>query len=178
MPTSKALTSPAISSVFYGETAVRLVPHNGEVWFVGRDVCEVLAIKDASKALERLDADEKGTANHPTLGGNQNLTVISEAGVYRLIFTSRRPEAEAVKRWLAHEVLPSIHKTGGYEMPASPGSPTARDRVRNANRIRFAKMNLVSAALRLEDLGVDVTAISMASVLDFGRRLKAIGARP
>jgi hypothetical protein len=101
----------------YKDSLVRTVMIDGEPWFVAADVCRVLDIKNARDAVDRLDEDEKGVANTDTLGGEQAMNVVSEAGVYRLVFTSRKPEAEAFKRWLAHEVLPSLRKTGSYRLP-------------------------------------------------------------
>ena len=89
---------------------------DGEPWFVGVDVCRALAIENSRHALSRLDDDEKGVATNDTLGGPQALTIVSEPGVYRLVFTSRKPEAERFKRWLAHEVLPALRRTGRYEV--------------------------------------------------------------
>ncbi|WP_052027025.1 BRO-N domain-containing protein [Rhodovulum sp. PH10] len=100
--------------LFEGEHLVRTVEMGDEFWFVGVDVCRVLGLKNPSDAIERLDDDEKGVVTTDTLGGPQALNVLSEAGVYRLVFTSRKPVAERFKRWLAHEVIPSIRKTGAY----------------------------------------------------------------
>lgn len=93
---------------------VRVVKPNGEPWFVGKDVCDVLEISKHHQALDRLDPDERGTYNVGTPGGEQAVICVSEPGVYRLIFTSRKPEAERFKRWLAHEVLPELRKRGSY----------------------------------------------------------------
>lgn len=93
---------------------VRLVEVEGEIWFVGKDVCAVLGIQKHHQALETLDDDERGTCNVGTPRGEQSMIVVSEPGVYRLVFRSRKPEAERFKRWLAHEVLPQIRRTGAY----------------------------------------------------------------
>jgi anti-repressor protein len=86
----------------------------GEPWFVARDVCAALEIKNMSDALGKLDEDEKGVALTDTLGGTQRMSTVSEPGLYALIMRSRKPEAHAFKRWVTHEVLPSIRKDGGY----------------------------------------------------------------
>ncbi|MEH7490849.1 BRO family protein [Neobacillus niacini] len=98
----------------YDNRRVRTIEQNKVVWFVAKDVCEVLEIADVSKAVSRLDEDEKGTSIIPTLGGNQNLLTVNESGLYSLILTSRKPEAKQFKKWITHEVLPTIRKTGGY----------------------------------------------------------------
>ena len=95
--------------------AMRSVMIEGEPWFVGKDVCRCLDIEKHHQALERLDKDERGTYSVGTPSGNQNMTCVSEPGLYRLIFTSRKEEAERFKRWLAHDVLPTIRRTGRYE---------------------------------------------------------------
>lgn len=66
------------------------------------------------RSLSRLDEDEKGVALTDTLGGMQELTVVNEPGLYSLILRSRKPEAKQFKRWITHEVIPTIRKTGGY----------------------------------------------------------------
>ena len=93
---------------------VRVVTRDGEPWFAGKDVCGALGIKDHHQALEKLDPDERGGYSVPTPMGEQSMIVISEPGVYRLVFRSSKPEAERFKRWLAHDVLPAIRKTGHY----------------------------------------------------------------
>ena len=108
----------------FEEQLVRAVWRGDEPWFVGKDVCACLGLKNHNDALGALDQDEKGVANTDPLdpGGEQVMVVISEPGVYRLVFRSRKPEAERFKRWLAHEVLPSLRKTGrfGVDAPAAP----------------------------------------------------------
>lgn len=106
--------------LFEGEHLVRQIEKDEEVWFVGLDVCRVLGIKDHHQALERLDEDERGGYSIPTPMGDQTMIVVSEPGVYRLVFTSRKPVAERFKRWLAHEVIPSIRKTGSYATTSAP----------------------------------------------------------
>ncbi|WP_339195181.1 BRO family protein [Aeribacillus sp. FSL W8-0870] len=98
----------------YGETQVRTVVQNGEVLFVGKDVCDILEIKNSRDALGRLDEDEKGVVLIDTPGGKQQMLCVNEAGLYSLILGSRKPEAKQFKRWVTHEVLPSIRKHGAY----------------------------------------------------------------
>jgi len=98
---------------------VRTVMNNGEPWFVASDVCEILDHSNSRAAIDSLDDDEKGVTIAYTLGGNQQVNIINEPGLYRLIFTSRKDEAKEFKRWIFHEVLPSIRKTGKYELAAN-----------------------------------------------------------
>ena len=103
----------------YKDHPVRIVEHDEEPWFVAKDVCEVLGIAKVDSAIRSLDEDEKDAHSMSTLGGKQEMTVVSEAGLYSLIMRSRKPEAKAFKRWVTHEVLPSIRKTGSYVSPNS-----------------------------------------------------------
>lgn len=93
---------------------VRIVMNNGEPWFVARDVCEVLGHSDTSMAIRRLDEDEKLTQTMFVSGQNREVWLVNEAGLYSLILTSRKSEAKVFKRWITHEVIPSIRKTGAY----------------------------------------------------------------
>lgn len=106
----------------FNNSEVRVVEINGEFWFVGKDICNILEISNNRDALSRLDDDEKGVANVDTFGGNQNLTVINESGLYSLVLTSRKPEAKRFKKWITSEVLPTLRKTGTYTInqPALP----------------------------------------------------------
>lgn len=97
---------------------VRVVMVDGEPWFVARDVCECLEIENPTVAVQRLDEDERAKFN---LGRQGETNIVSEAGLYSLIMTSRKPEAKRFKRWVTHEVLPAIRQTGqyvaGYKIP-------------------------------------------------------------
>lgn len=93
---------------------LRVVMRDGEPWFVAADVCRSLAIGNVADAVGRLDDDEKGVDSIDTPGGKQRASVVSESGLYSLILGSRKPEARAFKRWVTHDVLPSIRRTGSY----------------------------------------------------------------
>nr|UVM86198.1 MAG: antirepressor protein KilAC domain protein [Bacteriophage sp.] len=88
---------------------------NGDPWFVAKDVCNILGLNNVGQALIRLDDDEKSsiTLNDGT-PGTPNKAIVSESGLYSLILASRKPEAHEFKRWVTHEVLPSIRKHGIY----------------------------------------------------------------
>ncbi|HGM1080312.1 TPA: phage antirepressor [Clostridioides difficile] len=97
----------------FGE--IRVVEIKEEPWFVGKDVAEKLGYKDTSDALKRhVDDEDKGVGEIPTPGGNQNMRLINESGLYSLILSSKLPNTKAFKRWVTNEILPSIRKTGGY----------------------------------------------------------------
>lgn len=91
---------------------VRTVNIDGNPWFVSVDVCTALGV--SRTAVRRLDEDEKGVRSMHTLGGTQRLAVVNEYGLYNLILGSRKPEAKGFKRWITHEVIPSIRKNGAY----------------------------------------------------------------
>ena len=93
---------------------VRTLLRNGEPFFVATDVCKALSITNNRDAIARLDEDEKGVASIDTLGGEQVVSIISESGLYSLVLGSRKPEAKSFKRWITHEVIPSIRKHGAY----------------------------------------------------------------
>ncbi len=95
--------------------AVRTVIKDGEIWFVAADVCETLGIKNPTDALTRLDDDESALATIEGIPGGQLVNIVNEFGLYSLILTSRKPQAKRFKRWVIHEVLPAIRKTGRYE---------------------------------------------------------------
>lgn len=93
---------------------VRTMNIEGSPWFVAADVCRALEMGETHVALRRLDEDEKGRFSTPTLGGNQEMSIVNEPGLYTLVLGSRKPQAKAFKRWITHEVIPQIRKTGGY----------------------------------------------------------------
>lgn len=101
----------------FGDVRITLI--NNEPWFFATDVCKALDIGNAPMTTSRLDEDERMTINSSDShsgqrGGAQTFTVINEPGLYTLVLKSRKPEAKAFKRWITHEVLPIIRKTGGY----------------------------------------------------------------
>ncbi|XLP22299.1 Bro-N domain-containing protein [Bacillus toyonensis] len=91
---------------------MRTVIKEGEPWFVAKDVCEALDVKNTTVAINKLDIDEVTKFNLGGLAGETN--IINESGLYSLILRSRKPEAKAFKRWITHEVIPSIRKHGAY----------------------------------------------------------------
>lgn len=94
---------------------IRTTTINGEPWFVAADVCEALEIQNPTDAIKKLDEDEKARLNLGLRGGDTN--VVNEPGLYALVLGSRKPEAKAFKRWITHEVIPTIRKHGAYMTP-------------------------------------------------------------
>ncbi|MCR1446894.1 Bro-N domain-containing protein [Clostridioides difficile] len=128
----------------FGE--IRVIELNGEPWFVGKDVAETLGYKDTSDALKRhVDDEDKGLGEIPTPGGNQNMKIINESGLYSLILSSKLSTAKKFKHWVTRDVLPSIRKTGTYSTKSKDESEikymNAQARLKNA-RAREAKIYL------------------------------------
>lgn len=119
----------------YGEIPVRTVLLDGEPWWVLADVCRVLDLKNPTHVANRLDDDEKQRLGfNPTSDvglGHNGATVINESGLYKVILRSDKPEAKAFSRWVTHEVLPTIRKTGSYGVTITEKEPfTNEQRIR------------------------------------------------
>ena len=100
---------------------VRTFLKDGEPWFIAKDLCDVLELSNPAQALSRLDDDEKGVIiSNDSVGRNQDMATVSEPGMYQLVLGSRKPIAKEFKRWLCHEVIPSIRKTGSYSLNKTP----------------------------------------------------------
>ena len=95
---------------------IRVIMRLGDPWFVAKDVCDCLDLANSRDAVSRLDDDEKGVGKADTLGGSQDMMLISESGLYTLVMRSNKPEAKVFRKWVTSEVLPSIRKTGSYGM--------------------------------------------------------------
>lgn len=125
-PTS-ALSSPALFTFPETGQRVRVVEGpDGEPWFVARDVCDCLELVNTTRALCELDDDEKCELSEFESSGRRPL-IISEPGLYSLILRSRKPQARTFKRWITHDVLPTLRRTGHYSMPAPSSAPAAID---------------------------------------------------
>ena len=94
--------------------AVRAVTLAGEPWFVAADVCRALGLGNSSDVIKRLDEDERTLVSIEGASNGLPVNAVNEPGLYALILGSRKPEAKAFKRWITHEVIPAIRKTGGY----------------------------------------------------------------
>lgn len=102
---------------------VRTLVVNGEPWFVAADVCKILGLEQVSRAMSKLDPDEGGLLSvpHPqSPEKTMEVNGVNEYGLYRLVSTSNKPEAKKFSRWIIHEVLPSIRKTGSYSIRPEP----------------------------------------------------------
>lgn len=112
--------------------SIRTIKVNGEPWFVLKDVCEAFGETNYRRVASRLEDDEKGVSQISTPGGKQNMTIVNESGLYSALFAMQPEKARGVdneyivkrqtqlrqfKRWVTHDVLPSIRKNGGYMIP-------------------------------------------------------------
>lgn len=98
----------------YGENEIRTIEKEDGIWWVLADVCKVLDVKNVTDTAGRLDADERGRFN---LGRQGEAWIVNESGLYNVILRSDKPEAVPFRRWVTHEVLPSIRKHGAYMTP-------------------------------------------------------------
>jgi anti-repressor protein len=117
----------------HGAWELRTLLLDGDPWFVAADVCGALGLENTTKALLGVDDDALNTAEViDRLGRRQTARIVSEAGLYELIFQSRRPEARQFRRWVTGEVLPSIRRTGRYGVEAAcpPAMPTHSEALR------------------------------------------------
>lgn len=146
---------PTLEKYQFNHTNVRvLLDGHNDPWFVAKDVCDILGLKNSRKAIADLDDDEKNTVTiSDGIPGNPNKTVISEAGLYKLIMRSRKPEARDFQRWVAHEVLPTIRKHGAY-MSEQTIERTLTDPdylIRLATQLKNEKEARVKAEAQLEE---------------------------
>ena len=100
----------------YHGSAVRTIDKDGEIWFMAKDLCDILELSDVSMTVRNLDDDEKLIQALFVSGQVREVMTVNEPGLYSLIFKSRKPEAKLFSRWVTHEVLPQIRKTGSYSV--------------------------------------------------------------
>lgn len=135
--------------------AVRAVTLEGEPWFVAADVCRALGLGNSTNACARLDDDEHALISIKGLSrGNDEANAVNEPGLYTLVLSSRKPEAKAFKRWIAHEVIPSIRKTGGY----IAGQETMDDDQLLANALMVAQRKIAERNKQLEAANAKIQA--------------------
>lgn len=168
---------------FSGQQVRVVADEHGAPWFVAADVCAVLDIANGRDALTRLAADEKGVGTTDTLGGTQQVATVNEAGLYRLIFTSRKAEAETFRRWVTHEVLPAIRRTGSYGV-AVPDLSTpegvlamAEQFTATARALVASRQEVAALAPRAEVADRLLTADGDLSVADTAKALTRAGVK-
>lgn len=134
---------------------VRTIQQNGEPWFVGKDVAEILGYKDTSDAMKKhVDIEDKLTRRFADSGQNREMYIINESGLYSLILSSKMPKAKEFKRWVTSEVIPAIRKTGGY----IAGSENMTDAEIMAKAVLVAQSTIQQRDQRIKELESDVAA--------------------
>nr|DAW47913.1 MAG TPA: repressor domain protein [Caudoviricetes sp.] len=151
---------------------VRTIAKDGEPWFVANDICKVLGHTNSRVAVAALDEDEKGVSKVYTLGGEQQMTVVNEAGMYQLVIRSNLPAAKAFKRWITHEVIPTIRRHGAYatettieSIIADPESGIKLLQALKAEQERRKEAEAIAEAQRSKALFADAVAASDNSIL-------------
>lgn len=153
---------------------IRTTVRDGEPWFVAADVCKILGLEQVSRAMSRLDEDEKGLlkVTHPQ-NPNKMMDVngVNEAGLYHLILCSNKPEAKAFKRWITHDVIPTIRKTGGYVNNADAFIenylPTADENTKQLFRLTLDTVDQLNHKIREQNAQIERDAPDA----DFARRI-------
>ncbi len=121
---------------------VRTVQVDGEPWFVAADVCRVLGLGNPSQAISYLDEDERCLISNEAWRINGAMAAVNEPGLYSLVLKSRRPEAKTFRRWITHEVIPVIRRTGGYQM---------EEPVQSGKLLQFSRRDLLNLAVEAEN---------------------------
>ena len=134
---------------------IRTIQQNGEPWFVGKDVADILGYQNGSQDVNRhVDEDDRQNYQNGTFESNRGLTIINESGLYSLILSSKMPKAKEFKRWVTSEVIPAIRKTGGY----IAGSENMTDAEIMAKAVLVAQSTIRQRDQRIKELESDVAA--------------------
>ncbi len=143
---------------------IRTIQQNGEPWFVGKDVADILGYQNGSRDVNRhVDEDDRQNYQNGTFESNRGLTIINESGLYSLILSSKMPKAKEFKRWVTSEVIPAIRKTGKYEamaqaVPINDEPATDFTQLEFDQRIRIAA---IIASCRRERLPLVAKVLSL-----------------
>lgn len=143
---------------------IRTIQKNGEPWFVGKDVADILGYQNGSRDVNRhVDEDDRQNYQNGTFESNRGLTIINESGLYSLILSSKMPKAKEFKRWVTSEVIPAIRKTGKYEamaqaVPINDEPATDFTQLEFDQRIRIAA---IIASCRRERLPLVAKVLSL-----------------
>lgn len=143
---------------------IRTIQQNGEPWFVGKDVADILGYQNGSRDVNRhVDEDDRQNYQNGTFESNRGLTIINESGLYSLILSSKMPKAKEFKRWVTSEVIPAIRKTGKYEamaqaVPINDEPATDFTQLEFDQRIRIAA---IIASCRRERLQLVAKVLSL-----------------
>lgn len=146
---------------------VRTLTINEEPYFVGKDIATILGYKNTKDALlKHVDEEDKLGAQIATSGQRREMTIINESGLYSLILSSKLPNAKKFKRWVTSEVLPTIRKTGSYQLPQTP-----------EGQIRLLLKSNVHMDERLTNAEEDIALLKNKSEIDSTQRFQLQKAR-
>lgn len=140
----------------FGE--IRTITKDNEPWFVASDICRSLDLSNPTMAMQRIDDDEKAKFNLGLSGGETNC--VNEYGLYSLVLASRKREAKDFKRWITHEILPSIRKTGSYKKPMS-----------TSEKIRLLAQGNEELNERVDMVDGRVTDLENNMTIDYGQQV-------
>lgn len=155
---------------------VRTTVIDGEPWFVAADVCHALDIGNPSDALNRLDDDERTLVSIEGASNGKPVNGVNEPGLYSLVLGSRKPEAKAFKRWITHEVIPAIRKTGGYHIEELTGRELMAKALIEAQAVLAEKDKRIEE-MRPKEIFADAVSASKTSILvrDLAKVIKQNG---
>lgn len=172
--------SNTISPFAYGDHLIRIIDQNGNPWFVAKDVCRSIGLRNVGMALRPLDEDEVNQIDLiDSLGRNQATNVVSESGLYALVLRSDKPAARTFRKWITSEILPQLRRTGSYvsaqlreeitalrqqveELQSRP--PAITDTAPNVENLSLEAADFVLTVHRLIELGTSPDAACKAAV--------------
>lgn len=150
----------------FEDQQIRVLTIEGEPWFVGKDVAEVLGYSNSRKAIaDHVDSEDKGVTKCYTLGGTQQIAIINESGLYSLILSSKLPDAKKFKRWVTSEVLPAIRKHGAY-MTDAKAAAIVTDKGSLADLLQQAAEQLKRKDIQIEQMKPKVLFADAVSTSD------------
>ena len=154
---------------------VRTTIIGGEPWFVAADVCRALDLGNPTRALDRLDNDERTLISIKGASNGKPVNGVNEPGLYSLVLGSRKPEAKKFKRWITHDVIPAIRKTGGYHVPQSPEEQMAQGLL--AAQKLLAEKDKRIEEMRPKEIFADAVSVSKTDILigDLAKLIKQNG---
>ena len=130
---------------------IRTMKQGTDILFIAADVCKALEIKNPRQAIKRLDDDEKNTVTLNDGIGNPNKNVVNEYGLYNLVLSSRKPEAKAFKRWITHEVIPAIRKTGSYSVQTYEDDPQVLKAMRTETQLNNSRARVAALYIKISE---------------------------
>ena len=147
----------------------------GDPWFVAADVCRALDLGNPTRALDRLDNDERTLISIKGASNGKPVNGVNEPGLYSLVLGSRKPEAKKFKRWITHDVIPAIRKTGGYHVPQSPEEQMAQGLL--AAQKLLAEKDKRIEEMRPKEIFADAVSVSKTDILigDLAKLIKQNG---